>query len=330
VFLSGAVEAAVTDLDGSTGRLSGADAATWVDRVLPAGTGPVELCFIGAAEAPGPTSFELQSGVVPGGWIRLMPGDSADDGVDPTGELSTVPPPPEADTPTSPPPAPPTPEPVPVPEPTRESDSDPESDSEPEAEFESFELTPDRSTLREPLPEERIEPTTDEPATDGDEELDDADLVAGILCSRQHFNSPHSGYCSTCGISMVHQTHNLVRRPRPPLGFLVFDDGSTFTLDGRYLLGREPETDPLVQTGEARAIPLDDPDMSVSRVHAELRLVEWDVQLIDRGSTNGTHIWDGAENAWVRLSPNVAQVVQPGAHAAVGQRTFVYESPHRR
>jgi hypothetical protein len=317
-----------------------------VDRVLPAGTGPVELCFVGSTERPGPTSFQLRSGVVPGGWIRLAPGDPADEAVDPTGELSTVPPPPESDAPATPPPSPPPtapppppPAPAPVPEPAPDHAPEPEPEPEPEAEFESFVLTPDRSTLREPLPEERAgtQPTTgepapegDAPAPEGDEEPDDADVVEGILCSRQHFNSPHSGYCSTCGISMVHQTHNLVRRQRPPLGFLVFDDGSTFTLDGRYLLGREPEIDPLVQRGEARGIVLDDPDMSVSRVHAELRLVDWDVQLLDRGSTNGTHVWNAAENAWVRLSADVPQVVEPGAHAAVGQRTFVYESPHRR
>ena len=335
VFLSGAVEAAITQLDGSITLLSGADAATWVDRVLPAGTAPVELCFVGATEIPGPTSFELESGVVPGGWIRLRTRDTTattattatDDVVDPTGEVATVPPSPDSNAPTEPPPSPPTSDPAPEPEP----------DSESEVEFESFVLTPDRSTLREPLPRELadqratiVEPVPGSAAgSTAGSESDDADLVAGILCSRQHFNSPDSGYCSTCGISMVHQTHNLVHRPRPPLGFLVFDDGSTFTLDGRYLLGREPETDPLVQMGEARPIALDDPEMSVSRVHAELRLVDWEVELIDRGSTNGTHIWDVAGNAWVRLSADVPQVVQPGVHAAVGQRTFVYESPHR-
>ena len=334
VFLSGAVEATITHPDASTTRLSGADAATWVDRVLREETGPVELRFVDATDLPGPTSFELGSGVVPGGWIRLTPvnrttaddGDTGDDIVDPTDEITIVPPPPDSNIPTEPPPAPPTFESAPVSTP----DSTPEPDPEPGAEFESFVLTPDRSTLREPLPEERADasPATGELAAD--EEVDDSDLVAGILCSRQHFNSPQSAYCSTCGISMVHQTHNLVRRRRPPLGFLVFDDGATFTLDGPYLLGREPETDPLVQAGEARPIALDDAEMSVSRVHAELRLVDWDVVLIDRGSTNGTHIWDGARNAWVPLSADVPQVVQPGAHSAVGQRTFVYESPHRR
>ena len=331
VFLSGAVEAEITQLDGSIMRLAGADAATWVDRVLPAGTGPVELCFVGDGDLPGPTSFELQSGVVPGGWIRLAPADpAAADVVDPTGEVATVPPSPDSDMPTVPPPAPATSGPAPEPE----ADHRPDAEPRPDADFESFVLTPDRSTLREPLPRELADQraTIVEPVagSTAGTEPDDADLVAGILCSRQHFNSPDSSYCSTCGISMVHQTHNLVRRQRPPLGFVVFDDGSTFTLDGRYLLGREPETDPQVQAGQARAIALDDPEMSVSRVHAELRLVDWNVELIDRGSTNGTHIWDADGSVWVRLSADAPQVLQPGAHAAVGQRTFVYESPHRR
>ena len=46
--------------------------------------------------------------------------------------------------------------------------------------------------------------------------------------------------------------------------------------------------------------------------------------------SNGTHIWDGGANVWVRLVTDVPQVVLPGARGAVGQRTFVYESPHRR
>jgi hypothetical protein len=194
--------------------------------------------------------------------------------------------------------------------------------------FESFSLAPDRDSIRSPLPTE-----TAHEGGPGDAEPSDAvperKMVQGIMCSRQHFNSPDSAYCSSCGISMVHATHNLVTRERPPLGFLVFDDGSTFTLDDRYVLGREPETDALVQNEEARPIPLEDPQMSVSRVHAEIQLVGWDVQLMDRGSTNGTHLLNDRGDGWDRLAPNEPQVVVPGSRVAVGQRTFVYETPQR-
>ena len=128
---------------------------------------------------------------------------------------------------------------------------------------------------------------------------------------------------------MVHATHNIVRRPRPPLGVLVFDDGSTFTLDGRYILGREPEVDELVRQQQARPLTLEDPRMSVSRVHAEIRLTGWDVQLIDRGSTNGTHVLNAAGDGWEPVPAEQPRTLPPGARAAVGQRTFVYETPRR-
>ena len=221
-------------------------------------------------------------------------------------EASTTPPPPAA---------------TPVADGLESTDAEPPTADLP-LDFDVAPLTPDTGTLREPLPVE-TEPGVEEP------EEDERELVHGILCSRQHFNSPDALYCSTCGIAMVHQTHNLVRRRRPPLGFLVFDDGTTFTLDDRYVLGREPETDPLVQQGEARPITLQDPQMSVSRVHAEIRLVGWDVQLVDRGSTNGSYTLNAAGDGWDRLPPEEPRTVPRGARGAVGQRTFVYESPQR-
>ena len=41
---------------------------------------------------------------------------------------------------------------------------------------------------------------------------------------------------------------------RPPLGLLVFDNGATVSMEADYLLGREPETDPRVQSGELRPL----------------------------------------------------------------------------
>ena len=47
---------------------------------------------------------------------------------------------------------------------------------------------------------------------------------------------------------------DLVRGPRPPLGLLVFDDGATYTVDADYLVGRMPDGDERVRSGELRAI----------------------------------------------------------------------------
>ncbi len=152
--------------------------------------------------------------------------------------------------------------------------------------------------------------------------------VHGIVCSRGHFNDPEAYYCARCGISLVQQTHNLVEGDRPSLGFLVFDDGATFTLDSDYVVGREPDGDPRVTAGEARPLLLDDDARTVSRVHAEVRLDGWRVDVVDRGSTNGTFVWRQGGGAWERLGPGQPVRLEPGVHASFGQRVFRFESPH--
>ncbi len=157
----------------------------------------------------------------------------------------------------------------------------------------------------------------------------DVELVEGVLCSRGHLSSPASPYCSSCGIAMVHRTHNVVVGPRPPLGFLVFDDGTTHTLDRGYVVGREPDDDSLVVAGMSRPLSIDDPDRSVSRVHAEIVLDGWNVQVVDRGSTNGTFVFDEAEERWEQLAPGTPCTVPPSTRLGFGSRTCVFETPHQ-
>jgi len=333
VFLSGPVTATTVGGDGSAVRLSGSEATTWVDRVLGPDAGSVFIAPDGVAVEQ-PTPFELAAGVVPAGWLRVTAADqeASPPRATPAAEPDPVPEPAVIASPVAPPPIPPPPAAPAADAPAvPEVPAAPPAPEEPPTEalptsFESFSLQPDRDSIRAPLPTE----AADAPAPEvTDEPIPERKMVQGIMCSRHHFNSPDSAYCSSCGISMVHATHNLVTRERPPLGFLVFDDGSTFTLDDRYVLGREPETDALVQADEARPIPLEDPQMSVSRVHAEIQLVGWDVQLMDRGSTNGTHILNERGDGWDRLVPDQPRIVAPGSRIAVGQRTFVYETPQR-
>lgn len=162
-------------------------------------------------------------------------------------------------------------------------------------------------------------PAPPEAANDGTE------IVHGILCSRQHFNDPRARYCMVCGISMIHLTHNPIPGPRPTLGFVVFDDGATYTLDRSYLLGRdpvpdEPGFDPLVVSDEER--------QTVSRAHAEIRLSGWDVTVTDLGSTNGSFLWDAERRSWSQLMANSPITLAGGATVAIGRRTFVFESVH--
>lgn len=151
-------------------------------------------------------------------------------------------------------------------------------------------------------------------------------MVDGILCSREHFNNPRSAYCMVCGVSMLHLTPNPVRRPRPTLGFIVFDDGSSFGLDRSYVIGREPtSSDASPDAPPSELLVIHDNNDTLSRTHAELRLTDWTVQLIDLNSTNGTYIWDGDNDRWSQLMAGQAVELQSGETVALGRRTFVFE-----
>ncbi len=336
VFVSGEVAAEVAGDEPAT--LQGRDAATWVDRVVPGAVTSLTLRPDPGAEArtgAGPT-YELDGGVVPAAAVSLAgsraPGTTApsspppDEVAAPIATDTTAAGPAEEDatdevdmdmaTPPSPPAV------------GTEGTAEPEEadDAVAGAEFQVVALD-DLSDLegREPLPVVEADTgATSEAPTGGD--VEDQAMVQGIVCSRHHLNNPEANYCSVCGVSMVHVTHNLVTGPRPPLGFMVFDDGSTFTLDLDDVLGREPET---ADERSMRSIPLDDPERTISRVHAEVRLEGWEVKLVDRGSSNGSFVWDEPGRRWHRLDPHEPVTIVPGAHVALGRRTFRYETPHQ-
>ncbi len=150
--------------------------------------------------------------------------------------------------------------------------------------------------------------------------------VQGILCTRQHFNNPDAAHCMVCGLSMLHLTNNMVSGLRPTLGFIVFDDGSTYGLDRSYVIGREPRPP---DGSSAQLLVLRDNNETLSRTHATLRLDDWSVQLLDLGSTNGTYVWDQANERWNQLSPGAPVALRSGDTVALGRRTFVFESVSR-
>lgn len=152
--------------------------------------------------------------------------------------------------------------------------------------------------------------------------------VLGVLCKNNHFNDPNLRYCSVCGISMAQQTLVKHEGPRPPLGVLLLDDGSTFRLDVDYVIGREPHQDPEVAAGTVRPLRVADAEGVVSRRHARVALVGWDVQVADLGSANGTFVQAPGDPQRRPLVPNQPVVVQPGTQVTIGRRWFRYES-HR-
>ena len=111
-----------------------------------------------------------------------------------------------------------------------------------------------------------------------------------------------------------------------PLVKLTWDNGEVNELAGAALVGRDVALDEAVLSGELAALVPGGQNDSMSRVHAEVRPSMRDIVVVDRGSTNGTFVWDDAAKAWQRLSPGDPHVVHPGAVLAFGERTATVEA----
>ncbi|WP_246377656.1 FHA domain-containing protein [Nocardioides ginsengisegetis] len=292
VTLTDGMRMAVTGPDGTSDLVSSDDSLLPVNRVLRPGVTRVVV-------GPDPGRLDpdrrsnLSGGVVRAGGVFLEPtAPVAQDGHlhETLVDLEPVPQP-------APPAAEPEPEPVPEP-PT----------------FTTFSLEP------EPEPEPAA------PMPDVDE---DGPLVRGIVCSRGHFNPPDARFCERCGISTVQQTHNVITGHRPPLGVLVLDDGSVHALIRDYVIGRDPGAADDVRDGRATALVLEDPDLSLSRVHARLVLDGWDVRVEDAGSVNGTYVADPGSEEWRRLEADVPTTIPAGSRLRMGARTMTFESHHK-
>ncbi|WP_067708698.1 FHA domain-containing protein [Nocardia yamanashiensis] len=153
-------------------------------------------------------------------------------------------------------------------------------------------------------------------------------VVRGFKCARGHLNDPRVSFCTTCGIRMDQSTCVLVEGARPPLGVLLLDDGNSYVLDEDLVIGREPERSERVRRG-AKPVRLADVSGGMSRVHAEIRLTEWEVTVLDRGSANGTHIKLPGRVEWARAVPGHPVALEPGSQVMLGGRVFTFDSQHQ-
>ncbi len=151
--------------------------------------------------------------------------------------------------------------------------------------------------------------------------------VIGVYCPKGHFIDPRHPHCPVCGISLAQQTVVPQEGPRPSLGDLLLDDGETVPLEIDYVIGRDPKHDPDALAGLARPLKIVDAEGVVSRRHARISLVGWDVQIIDLGSSNGTFIQPPGAPERQQVTPHVPIVIRPGTVVTLGRRWLRYEPP---
>jgi hypothetical protein len=176
------------------------------------------------------------------------------------------------------------------------------------------------------LPRRAAAPDPADPDTGGTRSHRLGPRIRGYRCENHHLNDPRSPSCRECGAPIDERVGGLVAGPRPVLGRLVFDDGAAHLVDGGYLLGRMPDADERVRTGELRPIVIDDQAGSIAHAHAEIRVSGWDVMVVDAGSENGTYVFGPDEGQWTPLPSRRSRRLLPGARVRLGGRTFVFES----
>jgi FHA domain len=115
-----------------------------------------------------------------------------------------------------------------------------------------------------------------------------------------------------------------------PRGVLIVGGGTEYPLDQDLVIGRDPWDDEEVRAGKATAVVLDDPERSVSRVHAILRAVGEQVVLVDCGSTNGTSIAKAGASGWTSVTSHGSVVLESGTRVLLGQRTALFETKSDR
>jgi hypothetical protein len=152
-------------------------------------------------------------------------------------------------------------------------------------------------------------------------------LVQAVRCGQGHPNPPHATACRTCA-QPIDPGAEIVVIPQPVVGCLVFDDGRRVQAAGPILIGRNPKPD----TGDgedATAVVLDDPDQILSRTHAVVRVLGWNVEIVDRDSTNHTFVQPPGM-PMQQIRPGEPHLLAHGTRVELGELTgFTFEAGER-
>ncbi len=166
------------------------------------------------------------------------------------------------------------------------------------------------------------------PEGEGGDPLPPAQELRGVLCPNGHLSSMQDPVCRTCS-ERVNTEGQIVAGPRPILGVIEFDDGVRIPLDRPVVIGRQPPEDYRINGEHAYVVPITDEEGLISRVHVEVHLIGWDVELIDKNSVNGTFTSTSTEStSRTRLRAEHPTQIELGTIVYVGDRVFRLNTGH--
>ncbi len=150
--------------------------------------------------------------------------------------------------------------------------------------------------------------------------------VEGRRCACGVLNPPQALWCTSCGRA-VHGDTATTWGPRPPLGRLVLESGAAVDVDRVVVIGRVPHGSDAVRLEGARALQLADVAHRIADVHASLTPHGWDVEIVDHGAAEGTHVRPPDGWRWVRLDPGRPHRLLPDSTIRVGDHLIGFQRP---
>jgi putative drug exporter of the RND superfamily len=144
-----------------------------------------------------------------------------------------------------------------------------------------------------------------------------------VMWSTQAAPAPRSAPVSPSNWPPSARSDRMSGAPMAPLSrpkrWVVLDDNSRFEIDRDCVIGRDPNGSEAVKRGLA-PICIEDHAGAMSRAHAEVRIINADLVIVDPNSTNGVFLREPTQLGWTKLTPWEPATWRPGAYVQLGGR----------